>query len=51
MLEEGKHYHRCLNELDCTFDLDAIEAERENEEVVEFLERNDLHGCPEHREG
>jgi hypothetical protein len=39
MLEEGKHYHRSFNGLDCTFNWDAIEAEMEEEDVVDFIER------------
>jgi hypothetical protein len=38
---EGKHYHRSFNELDCSFDMDAIEAEMEAEDVVDFIERGE----------
>lgn len=49
---EGKHYHRSFNELDCSFDLDAIEAEmKEEEDVVDFIERGEVEGLSSLQEG
>lgn len=49
---EGKHYHRSFNELDCSFDLDAIEADmKEEEDVVDFIERGEVEDLSALQEG
>lgn len=41
MLEEGKHYHMSFGGLDCSFDMDAIDADMAKEAKMNLMDWSD----------